>query len=176
MHQILLSRYFREELKQRIWGRPVPGRPHGVLLGYTATHIPMHLLVETHHLLLLPSSFRGGIQGYRGWWSWCPKTWEGNSNSPTNAHLTLNKASDCERLPFPHLKKEDSLSLSCTVVLRIITCSSVNSELRRRRNPPPPSQVLVLFLPRQQHGISSQQFWSSADTSPSPQPSGSGTR
>ena len=24
MHQILLSRYFREELKQRIWGRGLP--------------------------------------------------------------------------------------------------------------------------------------------------------
>ena len=35
MHQILLSRYFREELKQRIWGRgSVLGRPHRVLLCY----------------------------------------------------------------------------------------------------------------------------------------------
>ena len=34
MHQILLSRYFRQELKQRIWERGLsPGRPHGVLLG-----------------------------------------------------------------------------------------------------------------------------------------------
>ena len=31
VHQILLSRYFREELKQRIWGRPFPVRPHEVL-------------------------------------------------------------------------------------------------------------------------------------------------
>ena len=36
MHQILLSRYFREELQQRIWGRgSVLGRPRRVLLGYT---------------------------------------------------------------------------------------------------------------------------------------------
>ena len=35
LHQILLSRYFREEIKQRIWERGLPwGRPHGVLLGY----------------------------------------------------------------------------------------------------------------------------------------------
>ena len=31
-HQILLSRYFRGELKQRIWGRPVWGIPQRVLL------------------------------------------------------------------------------------------------------------------------------------------------
>ena len=35
MHQILLSRYFRKELKQRIWGRACPlGRTHRVLFGY----------------------------------------------------------------------------------------------------------------------------------------------
>ena len=34
-HQILLSRYFREELRRRIWGRVCPGRaPQRVLLGY----------------------------------------------------------------------------------------------------------------------------------------------
>ena len=33
MHQILLSRHFTEELKQKIWGRGLsPGRPHRVLL------------------------------------------------------------------------------------------------------------------------------------------------
>ena len=36
MHQMLLSRYFREELQQRIWGGgSVLGRPRRVLLGYT---------------------------------------------------------------------------------------------------------------------------------------------
>ena len=34
MHQILLPRYFREELQQRMWGRPVCRRPHRVLLSY----------------------------------------------------------------------------------------------------------------------------------------------
>ena len=34
VHQILLRRYFREELQQRMWGRPVCRRPHGVLLSY----------------------------------------------------------------------------------------------------------------------------------------------
>ena len=40
MHQILLPRYFREELKQRIWGKDLSweglalGSPHKVLLSY----------------------------------------------------------------------------------------------------------------------------------------------
>ena len=38
MHQMLLSRYFREELKQRIWGNgSVLGRSHRVLLGCIPT-------------------------------------------------------------------------------------------------------------------------------------------
>ena len=35
--QILLSKHFREELKQRMWGRSVPGRPHRVLFSYVTT-------------------------------------------------------------------------------------------------------------------------------------------
>ena len=35
--QILLSKHFREELKQRIWSRSVPGRPHRVLFSYVTT-------------------------------------------------------------------------------------------------------------------------------------------
>ena len=35
--QILLSKYFREELKQRMWVRSVPGRPHRVLFRYITT-------------------------------------------------------------------------------------------------------------------------------------------
>ena len=39
MHQIL-STYFREELKQRIWGRgSVLEKPHRVLLGYNVKHV-----------------------------------------------------------------------------------------------------------------------------------------
>ena len=35
VHQILLFRYFREELKQRGMGKGfVPGRPHSILLSY----------------------------------------------------------------------------------------------------------------------------------------------
>ena len=37
-----LSRYFREELQQRIWGKacfPHPPRPHGILLSYNFTDI-----------------------------------------------------------------------------------------------------------------------------------------
>ena len=38
MHEILLSRYFREKLQQRIWGwRSLPGRPHRVLFSCTLT-------------------------------------------------------------------------------------------------------------------------------------------
>ena len=35
--QILLSKYFREELKQRMWVSSVPGRPHRVLFSYITT-------------------------------------------------------------------------------------------------------------------------------------------
>lgn len=66
----------------------------------------------------LPSSFYCGTQGHKECGTWDPKTWK-SSNSSTNAHLTLNKAFDCEELPFPQLQKEDSLALPCRVVLRI---------------------------------------------------------
>ena len=37
VHQILLFRYFREELKQREMGKGlVPGRPHSILLSYNS--------------------------------------------------------------------------------------------------------------------------------------------
>ena len=35
--QILLSKHFREELKQRMWSRSVPGRPRRVLFSYVTT-------------------------------------------------------------------------------------------------------------------------------------------
>ena len=35
IYQILLSRYFTEELKQKIWGKACPGRAHRVPLVHT---------------------------------------------------------------------------------------------------------------------------------------------
>ena len=46
LHQMSLSRYFGEELKLRMWWRPVLGWPHRVQLGYrssfhTRSKLPM---------------------------------------------------------------------------------------------------------------------------------------
>ena len=46
VHQILLSRYFREELKQRIWGRTLSRKPPWVLLGYKSPLIFILLSLE----------------------------------------------------------------------------------------------------------------------------------
>ena len=48
-HQILLSRYFREELKQRIQVRPVPGKPHGVLLSYKCISLLKFSSLQSQH-------------------------------------------------------------------------------------------------------------------------------
>ena len=48
VQQILLSRYFREELKQRIQVRGLsPGKPLGVLLSYTRLVFPTYVLIST---------------------------------------------------------------------------------------------------------------------------------
>ena len=50
MHQIPLSRYFREELKQRVWGRTLcPGRPHRVLLITSSLLLLLLLLLTVTH-------------------------------------------------------------------------------------------------------------------------------
>ena len=52
LHQILSSRYFREELKHRMLGRPCSIKAHRVLLGYVQTHISGCTLAELQRNVL----------------------------------------------------------------------------------------------------------------------------